>query len=141
MKHVAKRHEKKIHIERKENSKKILKETCHFLDLETNESQSQRFPCSFCTKTFSMKHVAKRHEKTHTEEGYISCNICDKKFRSQSIVDKHVLAVHTEKYQNQNDVIKVGKSQNHFLFYLKSCRELPYSGLLTFTLRIQIVSF
>ena len=70
MKHVAKRHEKKLHIEKKEENLPISKNLMgHFLDYETDVNESGRFPCTFCSKTFSLKHVAKRHEMSHTKEG------------------------------------------------------------------------
>ena len=65
MKHVTKRHEKKLHIEKKEENLPLG----HFLDYETDVNESGRFPCTFCSKTFSLKHVAKRHEMSHTKEG------------------------------------------------------------------------
>ena len=72
MKHVAKRHEKKLHIEKKEENLPIPKNLMgHFLDYETDVNESGRFPCTFCSKTFSLKHVAKRHEMSHTKEGWI----------------------------------------------------------------------
>ena len=72
MKHVAKRHEKKLHIEKKEENLPIPKDLMgHFLDYETDVNESGRFPCTFCSKTFSLKHVAKRHEMSHTKEGWI----------------------------------------------------------------------
>ena len=70
MKHVAKRHEKKLHIEKKEENLPTPKNLMgHFLDYKTDVNESGRFPCTFCSKTFSLKHVAKRHEMSHTKEG------------------------------------------------------------------------
>ena len=73
MKHVAKRHEKKLHIEKKEENLPIPKNLMgHFLDYETDVNESGRFPCTFCSKIFSLKHVAKRHEMSHTKEGSVT---------------------------------------------------------------------
>ena len=66
------------------------------IDMEENESlnfghiseeksvlvanEDGRYPCRFCTKTFSFRTGVKLHEKLHTGEGLVACDQCDLTF-------------------------------------------------------------
>ena len=78
-------------------------------------SESVKYQCNRCEKTFQTKAAMKKHQKiTHGEVTSVRCDICGKDYSGTSARNKHIKVVH-----NQGDVLahcKVCKKP----FYQKS---------------------
>ena len=65
------------------------------IPVKNEQDENGRFKCSFCNKTFSFKSCAKKHEKIHTGEGFVSCGQCNKVFRTNNQLKVHELGIHS----------------------------------------------
>lgn len=83
-----------------ENSCINLCEVCNPSRLvEVNDNgvteEEKLFSCEFCTKMFSRKDHATRHQLTHTSEKSFNCDFCDKSYTRKDKLLRHML-VHPE---------------------------------------------
>ncbi|ODM91042.1 putative zinc finger protein [Orchesella cincta] len=71
--------------------------------------KSQRYPCTFCGKTFGYQKTLSAHKKIHLTEPPHKCNICGKAYRERRQLEGHV-----NKHNNKKDF---KCSQCHMKFF------------------------
>ena len=96
------------------------------------QSQSNKYQCSFCNKSFKWYSHWKSHERTHTGERPFKCEICGKAFVRSDGLQCHKLTHITPRYRRRthrekNDHTQPNATSYNYYPSLESGEHMPNS--------------